>query len=182
MPIEHGVALPHLRIEGLDRPVLLMARTPEGLVAREDARVEERELLPELRAVFFLVSPADDHGYHLRLLGHLASLAEQDGFLDRWCAAASDAELREALMDQERLLTLVAERERGAEPWIGRALRDLDLPPATLIIVIRRGSDVIVPSGETVVERGDAVTLIGEPDAIRELEVGLRSTGAPDAQ
>ena len=182
MPIEHGVALPHLRIEGLDHPVLMMARTPEGLVTGEDARVEERELFPELRAVFFLVSPADDHGYHLRLLGHLASLAEQDGFLDRWCAAASEAELREALMDQERLLTLVADRERGAEPWIGRALRDLDLPPATLIIVIRRGSDVIVPSGETVVERGDAVTLIGEPDAIRELEVGLRSTGAPDAQ
>ncbi len=168
MPIQHGVALPHLRIEGLSGPVLLMARAASGV---RGEGVDDR--LHDVRAVLILLSPADDHGYHLRLLGHLASLAEQDGFLDRWMEAKTPQELKAALIDDEHLLTLIAEPGRGAGVWIGRPLYELDLPPSTLIAFIRRGAAVVVPQGDTVIERGDAVTVIGSPAAVRALEAKL---------
>lgn len=175
MPIQHGVALPHLRVEGLKRPILLLSRTAAGV--RDGAAAVEGRTFDGVHAVLVLLSPASDHGYHLRLLGHLASLAEQDGFLDRWAEADTPQELRAALVDDEHLLTLVAEPGRGAASWVGRPLRDLDLPPSTLIAFIRRGTTVVVPEGDTVIEEGDAVTVIGAPDAVRALEASLASRG-----
>ena len=74
-------------------------------------------------------------------------------------------------------MTLVAEPGRGAAEWIGVALRDLDLPPSTLIAFIRRGSEVVVPQGDTTVEEGDSITVIGSPEAIRKLDATLGSRG-----
>lgn len=175
VPVEHGVALPHLRIEGLSHPVLMMARTRDGLSPPEATKPEQKGSFRSVRAVLFVLSPAEDHGYHLRLLGHLASLAEQPGFLDRWNEAADASNLGTALIEQERLLTLVAEPGRLAESWIQQPVRGLDLPAGTLIVVVRRGAEIIVPKGDTTIERGDSVTVIGEPEAVRLLETQLRN-------
>ncbi|MDH3592877.1 MAG: hypothetical protein OER88_13415, partial [Planctomycetota bacterium] len=47
-------------------------------------------------------------------------------------------------------------------------LRDVTFPDGSLVAMLRRGDDVIVPRGRTVLEENDRLTIIGEPDAIEE--------------
>ena len=184
LPMEDGVALPHLRIDDLSEPSLVLVRTQAGSEAPDRpgstiSGTEASSALSDLRAVFFLVSPSEEHSYHLRLLGHLASVAEREGFLEQWSEAREPADLRAALLEQEQLLTLVAKPGHGAADWIGLALKDIELPPATLVVIIRRGVKTIVPEGDTLIEEGDAIVLIGEPDAVRRLEAATSRVKSP---
>ena len=44
-------------------------------------------------------------------------------------------------------------------PWVGQLVRDLDLSRQTVIVVIRRGSDVFIPNGSTRLRAGDVLVL-----------------------
>jgi cell volume regulation protein A len=50
---------------------------------------------------------------------------------------------------------------------IGRSLVDLALPAGALIVLIRRGDDVLVPRGSTQIESGDTLLALAEPEALR---------------
>jgi len=49
---------------------------------------------------------------------------------------------------------------------IGRSLIELALPAGALIVLIRRGDDVLVPRGSTRIEPGDTLLALAEPDAL----------------
>lgn len=162
MPVARGAAMPHLRVaEGLERPAMLLVRSVEGL--RLGAEGEP------VHAVFFLLSPMDKPGQHLRLLGHLATHVDDEGFVERWLAARDHDELRRTLLREERSLSLRVARGGPTEPWIGRPIRELDLPGGCLVALIRRGMHGIIPHGDTVLEEGDRLTVIAGPAAIRKL-------------
>jgi Trk K+ transport system NAD-binding subunit/Kef-type K+ transport system membrane component KefB len=57
----------------------------------------------------------------------------------------------------------------------GRELRDLRLPQDVLVLTVRRGDATLVPDGFTRVRRGDVLTLVGAPDALRETAARLGS-------
>ena len=44
-------------------------------------------------------------------------------------------------------------------PWRDRAIRDLSLPDGELIVLIRRGKDTVIPSGEEVLRQDDVLVL-----------------------
>ena len=50
----------------------------------------------------------------------------------------------------------------------GRPLRDVRLPGNALVIGLRRSGEVIVPHGDTRLELGDTLTLVGSPSALRD--------------
>jgi Kef-type K+ transport system membrane component KefB/Trk K+ transport system NAD-binding subunit len=50
--------------------------------------------------------------------------------------------------------------------WEGQPLHRIPLPEAVLILAIRRGSEIVVPRGSTILHQGDIVTLMGEPSAV----------------
>jgi APA family basic amino acid/polyamine antiporter len=180
VPVARGAALPHVRAPGLERPVMLLMRCPAGVrpSGRESTGLGEK--LAEVRAIFFLVSPEETPGQHLRLLGHLATHVEDPGFLRRWLGAADEAELKETLLREDRWVTLRVGVSAGTTGWPGRPLRSLDLPPGTLVALIRRNGHGIVPQGSTVLEEGDRLTVIGERSAIRELtRINGRGTADP---
>jgi cell volume regulation protein A len=52
---------------------------------------------------------------------------------------------------------------------IGRTLVELALPAGALVVLIRRGQGVIVPSGGTRIEAGDRLLVLAEPDALARL-------------
>ena len=52
------------------------------------------------------------------------------------------------------------------DDWCGRRIMDLNLPRATIIGIIRRGQETVIPKGETVIEAGDIIMLGAE--AIKE--------------
>ncbi|MDR1422629.1 MAG: potassium/proton antiporter [Coriobacteriales bacterium] len=45
--------------------------------------------------------------------------------------------------------------------WVGRALRDLEIGQESLIVLIKRGGQTIVPNGTTVIEPGDILVMTG---------------------
>ncbi|MEM6284236.1 MAG: TrkA C-terminal domain-containing protein, partial [Chloroflexota bacterium] len=61
-----------------------------------------------------------------------------------------------------------SDRGRTA-PLANRPLRDLQLPEGTLVALIRRDDDILIPRGSTVLEAGDRVTIIGEEEHIQWL-------------
>ena len=48
-------------------------------------------------------------------------------------------------------------------PVLGKTLRDLSLPPDSLVAVVLRNGDAIVPRGDTTLQTGDRVVLITLP-------------------
>lgn len=46
-------------------------------------------------------------------------------------------------------------------PWQGNRIKDLNLPPDTLLVMILRENETIVPNGETVILQGDIAILSG---------------------
>ncbi|MDP9316015.1 MAG: TrkA C-terminal domain-containing protein [Chloroflexota bacterium] len=56
----------------------------------------------------------------------------------------------------------------------------IQLPGNALVLGIRRQGDVVVPHGDTVVQRADVLMLIGTADALREARAWLQDvTAAP---
>lgn len=165
LPVAHGAALPHLRFPDIDTPQMLLVRCPVGVEAPGRAGVSS-EAWSSVRAIVFLVSPADAPGQHLRLLGHLATHVDDPAFMDRWLAARDDSEMRATLLQEDRWATItLVEGGLGAD-WIGSRVRDLDLGDVTLLVFVRRGGEGIVPHGDTVLMVGDRVTLIGDPEGL----------------
>jgi amino acid transporter/mannitol/fructose-specific phosphotransferase system IIA component (Ntr-type) len=165
-PVSHGAALPHMRTELLDRSHVLVARVLEGVRFQDGEEVGHRRSEEPVRAVFFVVSPEADPGQHLRILAQIARRVDHDTFMPEWTEAASDEELKEALFRDERMLVLrLGAGRRGAE-MIGRRLRDLSLPDGVLIAMIRRGDELVIPTGDTSLEDGDRLTVLGRPEGI----------------
>ncbi len=167
-PVSHGVALPHLRRTDIESAHIVMVRCPGGM--KMDVEIMDVEIAEGLdhesepvQAVFFLMSPLDDPGRHLRLLAQIAGRVDKDDFMEAWLSASNHQELKEAILRDERLLTLTLKVGTPSESLIGEALKDIHLPEGTLIALVRRGPEVVIPRGATVLERGDRLTIIGEP-------------------
>ena len=165
-----GVALPHFRIESIDQAELVLVRSKYSITfCVKDPLATKIETKDNVRAVFFLVSPEQDPGQHLRILAHLAGRVEEERFFDEWIAANDDQELREVILRDERFFIIKIIPESPARVLDGKTLKELKLPSGSLIALIRRGDRVIIPRGDTVLKAGDRLTIIGEPDALRKL-------------
>lgn len=176
-PVSHGVALPHLRMAGVATPHLVLARSRSGVPVRvggrgaeapQGAGVGERAEEP-IRAVFFLVSPERNPRQHLRILAQLAGRADDEEFMDAWLRAENETELREVILRDDRFLSLRLAPGTPAAALAGRSLREAGMPAGTLVALVARGGETLVPGGNTVLEEGDRLTVVGTPEGIREL-------------
>ncbi|MFO8175150.1 MAG: PTS sugar transporter subunit IIA, partial [Longimicrobiales bacterium] len=118
-PVARGAALPHLRVVGLPHPTMLLARCREGIENPDGPLDGHKGEMEEIRALFFLVSPQDEPGQHLRLLGHLAPQIDDPGFLSRWLSATGEQELKATLLRAERSLVIRVSDHLVTESWAG---------------------------------------------------------------
>ena len=167
-PVSHGVALPHHRLPGVADSRLVMARSASGfrLPPLLDQPDHEGELI---QAAFFLVSPEEPPGAHLRTLANIAGRIDEGDFLEAWLAAGSEQELQEVLLRNDRYLSLALRRDGPTAALVGQALRDVAFPDGTVVALLRRDGQSAVPRGSTVLQAGDRITLIGEADGIGAL-------------
>ena len=167
-PIAGGVALPHLRVGGIDRPHLVVVRSRSGVLINVGA-VMGSDSTHTVQAMFFLLSPTSEPTGHLRLLAQLAACVEQDQFMESWLEAAGPEELRETLLQDERHFTLFLTEGAPSEALIGEKIRNLGFPSGCLVAIIRRGASTLIPRADMVLEAGDRLTVIGEVDGIASL-------------
>ena len=158
-PIGHGAALLHTRVSDLDGSQMALVRASDG-VTIDDAAVT---------AIFMLVSGDKDPGTHLRILAQLAGRVEDESFGSDWQESVGEQALKEVLLRDDRFLSLVIERGTKTTPLIDRALRDLQMPEGSLVALIWRRGQSIVPRGATELREGDRLTIIGEPAGLQSL-------------
>jgi uncharacterized transporter YbjL len=130
----------------------------------------EHEEEAEVNAIFFLVSPEKDPTQHLRILAQIAGRVEEEGFAREWLEAKDDQELKEALLHEDRCLSLSIKRKTDSESLIGRQLKEIKFPAGCLVAIIRRFGQTIIPTGNTIIEEGDRLTIIGDPRGIKEIK------------
>ncbi len=167
-PVARSVALPHFRTKEVKHAQLVLARGRKGIELRHTPPGADKEETKIVHAVFLLVSPRANPTQHLRLLAQIAGHVEDTNFKTDWFGAIDEQELKEVLLREERWLSLFVHHGAKTERMIGKTLREIDLPEGSLVAMLRRGDDVIVPRGRTVLHAGDRLTIIGEPDAIAE--------------
>jgi amino acid transporter/mannitol/fructose-specific phosphotransferase system IIA component (Ntr-type) len=167
--VTHGAALPYCRVDGIEAPKMVMVHCQSGICVDLQDEIEDLDLSEPVYAFFFLVSPKDDEGEHLRTLATLANRVDEEQFLVEWRAAADEQEAKESLLHHERYLTLDLLSGTSTEAFIGRAVSELNLPAGVLVALVRRNGQITVPSGPTTLEEGDRVTIIGSPAGIERL-------------
>ena len=171
-PVTHGIALPHLRLKRLTQAEIVIARSKAGIHIKYKDPLKDSDTEDETKvnAVFFLVSSEKDPTQHLRILAQIAGRVEEEGFVDEWLNAKDDQELKEALIHEDRSLSLLLERDNSSGELIGKALKDFRFPEGCLVAILRRSGQTIIPKGNTVLEEGDRLTIIGDPKGMSELK------------
>ncbi len=51
---------------------------------------------------------------------------------------------------------------------VGRPIVELGLPKGTLVVLIGRGDEFMIPSGSTLIERGDSMLVLADKESLQE--------------
>lgn len=62
---------------------------------------------------------------------------------------------------------------RAGSPAAGKLIKDLNLPPEILIVSIHRGSETIIPHGETIIHIDDTIEVYGKDREIEKVKIVL---------
>lgn len=69
----------------------------------------------------------------------------------------------------------------AAHPWCSRTVRELTLPPGTILISLQRGEEQLVPNGGTRLEQGDRLILAAlEPEGLPGVSLTEKVVGTDD--
>jgi len=168
-PVSHGAALPHLRLTDIQDPVMLIARSRHGVDFHLEDSLHHEAPHGRVYALFFLVSPENDPSKHLRILAQIAGRVDDENFMQDWHGAQNEHQVKETLIRDERFLVLKLKPGTQAESLIGKCVKELHVPKECLIVMIRRRDETIYPDGNTQLQIGDRLTIIGKPLGIRSL-------------
>ncbi len=160
----------------LTRPLIVLVRARRGVrissgrrfpgsTTPQDTGAEG----PRTQALLFLLSPEGRLTEHLRRLAQLVTAVEEESFEDQWRRAHDEQALLETLLRDERYAAVTIGAPGAPEAFADRRLKELDLPGNLLVALVRRGDRTIVPDGNTMLRRGDRLTVIGTPAEVTEL-------------
>jgi mannitol/fructose-specific phosphotransferase system IIA component (Ntr-type) len=91
----NGIAIPHARIDALEKPLVLIARSETGIPARNGP----------VRFLFILLTPAGSPRLQARLLARIAELFRSDFIPERLANAETPEAVVEAIRAAEPIAT-----------------------------------------------------------------------------
>ncbi|MFC1639334.1 amino acid permease [Gemmatimonadota bacterium] len=181
-PVEHGAAILHTRLPHVDGAEMVLVRCLKGI--QQDTThiqlVGQAGTSIPIRAVFLLVGDTTNPGRHIRILGQLCARIQDGQFMGDWMGAANELALRRTVVSDDRFLALQVESGTRTEPLINVALVDFDMPKGTLVAMVNRRGETLVPRGHTVLLEGDHLAIIGNPSGIQDLTDRFGTCDAPD--
>lgn len=170
-PVTHGVALPHFRTDRIEQAEMVLVRTRQGIyMPTYNPLTHEEEEEVRIKAIFFLVSPENNPTQHLRLLARIAERVDEDSFAVEWDKAKSEQKLRECLLHDDHFMVLYIDAYSSSGALINKSLRTVGIPKGCLVAMLSRKGHPFVPNGDTVLEEGDHLTIIGEERGLAELK------------
>ena len=167
--VTHGAALPYALLNDLDREEMVIVHCAAGIDVSFEDDDDLRDAGGPVYAIFFLLSPKSDQGQHLRTQAALVGRVDEESFLAEWRTASDEQEIKETLLHHERYLSLHLLSDTATDTFIGQRLADLNIPASTLVALVRRNGQIVIPRGDTVLREGDRVTIIGDPASIDRL-------------
>ncbi len=174
-PVTRNIALPHFRLDAVPRTELTIVRCKPGVkITLIDPLTHEPEEEQTVRALFFLVSPENNPTQHLRILAQIAGRVDDDSFLPEFKNATNETELKEALLHDDRFLSLKVQKGTPTEEFIGKSVANSGLSHGCLIALILRLNKTIVPDGKTKIFEGDTLTILGEPHLLKKFKEKYR--------
>jgi mannitol/fructose-specific phosphotransferase system IIA component (Ntr-type) len=179
-PVLRRAALPHLRLTEIDSPAMVIMRSLKGMQVAVGDQFTDSTHGEQVHAVFFLVSPWPSPGNHLRILAEIVARVAQEDFLDEWLSIPDEQGFKEAILRIERFLSLGVQGSAASAALIGLPLSEIDLPKGSMIALIHRGLAILVPRDDTILWEGDRLSIVGDPEAIRE--IGIRYGSAHEGQ
>ncbi len=156
-PVGSNIALPHARMDDAQTHQLVIVHSQSGITLEGSGE--------PVYALFILVSPRDDPGQHLRFLAELANRAEGIDFAGRWREIQDADDIKSHFIRKGDIAEIYIEDSS----LVGKQIREIQMHDKCLIALINRANKMIVPHGNTNIERGDKLTLIGEEGAIQEV-------------
>lgn len=179
-----GVALNHIRLDSKIQPEMVLVRIRKGIVADKEhfefLSWKEGETNKRLYAILFLVSSEVNTGQHLRFLAHIAEMVDHKHFLQRWLEVEDEAKLREILLRDERFINIKVSSANRTQKMIGKQILEIELPGESLIAILKRNGNIKIPHGNTVIQEGDELSIIGEISDIETLKELTQSTTSDD--
>lgn len=173
IPIGEGAALNHTRLDVEEEPELFMVRVKDGIYLPDDQKDEsvpvEEGKDGKLYAIFFLVSSEGNATQHLRFLAHMAEIIDKENFLQRWLDAENEGELREILLRDERFINLKVRSDNKTKTMIGKKIHEIELPGESLIAILKHEGNINIPHGNTIIQEGDELSIIGEVNDIKRI-------------
>lgn len=170
-PVTHGVALPHFRSDKVDRAEMFLVRARQGVtVSMYNPLSYQEEGSEVVYALFFLVSPDHNPTQHLRILARIAERIDEESFLEEWHQANDEQGLRQSLLHDDHFLNLNIRAGHCTGGMIDQALHDLPIPKGCLVAMLTREGQSFVPDGNTVLEEGDRLLIIGDKEGLASLD------------
>jgi len=157
-PVGKNIALPHARLEGIENHRLAFVHSKDGIV------IEASE--EPVYALFILIGPRKDPGQHLRFLAELANRAEGIDFSGAWRDITDADEIKTLFIRKGDIAEIFITNER----FVGSYISEIQIHDQCLIALITRRNEMIVPHGDTKIERGDKLTIIGSEAAVKHME------------
>ncbi len=179
-PVSHGTALPHLRVPGATAPEMVLVRSRGGVTVEVGDQFTDERHGTSIHAIFFLVSPEENPGQHLRLLAGIAGRADDEDFMDAWLSVHDPADFRQTVLEEERFMSLHLAKRGPTAKLVGREMKDVQWPEGTLVALVRRDGEFLVPGGSTTLEAGDRLSIVGEARGLQEIR--SRFGGATDLE
>ncbi len=159
----NGVIAIYMNYEDIETAEMVAFKVPE------ENNLELPGINTKYNALIILITPKDNPGLDMRLVGHLAEIVQNEHFLPRWLNAKSDKELHEILISDEHFARLTVAESSYFANNIGAKIGDIRLPGNCLIAIIYRDGNLIIPHGSTKIEEGDELSVIGDPEDIKSL-------------
>lgn len=174
IPIGRGVALNHVRVEEDIHAEMMLIRIYDGVEIDTEhfeslSTISEDEV-QDIQAFIFLVSSEKHSGSHLRILAHIAEMVDNKHFMQRWLSAENEQELREIMLRDEHFINIRVSPDDSTSEMIGKEIKDIKLPGDSLIAIVERDGELVIPHGDTQIRDGDKISVIGSADAIEELK------------
>jgi len=161
------VSILHGKVETLKRPMLHIVTSQVGV----DKPIEKGEISSEdhIRVFFFLLSPSENPKLQLRMLSRLMDIVDREKFVEIISSITNEREIKEYLIHNDRYITLELIRNTSTDELIGKMMKETRFPHDVLVAIVQRGEIFITPRGDTMLEEGDIITIIGEPKGIKTI-------------